>query len=287
MGVCARESEMPPAQAQQKASKPFGSNSSKQQRKQPPAVLKRWHVLPPLLMSCVASYFLNHYYNPQPEAMADFNAAVSQQQAAKQQRPPIEVPDGADCADEESVAASCPEWAAMGECESNPQYMLHSCARSCGCKEPPPHVRAVWHDAQADAGQSAAASATSSSTSSGDEEEPACVDRDKSGACATWAEAGECEANPAFMKLKCAASCNTCDWLDYKKRCPMPPDRVPAVGPGVMSETFERALSEFPELGPKVLSRGGAGSKQPWVMTFDHFLTSEEVDAILVHGEGR
>ena len=75
------------------------------------------------------------------------------------------------------------------------------------------------------------------------------------------------------MKLRCAASCGTCDWLDYKKRCPMPENRTEAVPPQQMTKTFERALTEFAHLGPVVHSR------DPWVMSFDNFLTDEEVRA--------
>ena len=86
---------------------------------------------------------------------------------------------------------------------------------------------------------------------------------------------------PGVHEAQCAASCNSCDWLDYKKRCPMPADRVPAVQAGDISITFERALSEYQSLGPKVLSR------DPWVMSFDNFLSDEEVEAVVKHGEGR
>ena len=61
----------------------------------------------------------------------------------------------------------------------------------------------------------------------------------------------------------------------------MPADRVPAVQAGDISITFERALSEYQSLGPKVLSR------DPWVMSFDNFLSDEEVEAVVKHGEGR
>ena len=135
--------------------------------------------------------------------------------------------------------------------------MLSECAKACGCRNVPPPLPAA---------------------SSGSAE---CADRDKSGACSTWAAAGECESNPAFMKLRCAASCGTCDWLDYKKRCPMPTNRTPAVPQGRMSETFERALREFEALEPTVHSR------DPWVMSFDRFLSPDEVEAVLAHGEGR
>ena len=158
----------------------------------------------------------------------------------------------ADCADAPDVMASCGAWAAAGECDTNPAYMLQACALSCGCRSPPPPPP------------------------------PECADRDTSGACAHWAASGECEANPAYMKLRCAASCGSCDMLDYKKRCPMPENRTVAVPPGAMAETFERALSaEFASLEPKVLSR------DPWVLSFDRFLTPDEIEALLEHGEGR
>ena len=61
--------------------------------------------------------------------------------------------------------------------------------------------------------------------------------------------------------------------LDYKKRCPMPANRTPAVPPGRMSEVFQRALSEFGALEPTVLSH------DPWVVSFDRFLAPDEVEA--------
>lgn len=75
-----------------------------------------------------------------------------------------------------------------------------------------------------------------------------CQDRDKSGACAQWAASGECTNNPPYMKIKCAATCNTCDMLDYNKRCPADPDAKPSVPPGAMRETFEMALSNYPRV---------------------------------------
>ena len=63
------------------------------------------------------------------------------------------------------------------------------------------------------------------------------------------------------------------DMLDYKKRCPMPANRTPAVPVGQMHETMERALTQFTELEPHVLSR------DPWVLSFDRFLSPDEVKA--------
>ncbi len=164
------------------------------------------------------------------------------------------------CSDAEDVP--CAAWAEAGECERNPAYMLATCAASCGCPT---------------AGGAAATAAAATATST-----PDCADRDKTGACAHWAASGECEANPAYMKLRCAASCNTCDMLDYGKRCPMPANRTPAVPPGAMADSFERVLGdEFAVLEPRALSR------DPYVVAFDRFLDPDEVAAVLRHGEDR
>ena len=145
----------------------------------------------------------------------------------------------------DNATPECVGWAEAGECKNNPMYMMSACRRACGACD------------------------------------PKCVNRDKSGACEQWAQAGECENNPAFMKMRCAFSCGTCDLLDYKKRCPIDPDRKEAVPPGKMKETFERALSNFPELEPQLISA------EPWIVTFDNFLSADEIAAILHHGEGR
>ena len=121
------------------------------------------------------------------------------------------------CVDDPSVSVQdCRAWAAAGECDVNPTYMLATCAFSCGCRAPPAPLV------------------------------PACYDKDTTGACATWAAAGECEANPAYMKLRCAASCGSCDMLDYSKRCPMPcaraaPNRTSTLGSSTSTRATTRA----------------------------------------------
>lgn len=39
--------------------------------------------------------------------------------------------------------------------------------------------------------------------------------------CAYWGVLGECEANPGYMKLKCAPVCGTCEDLSISNRCPL------------------------------------------------------------------
>ena len=145
-----------------------------------------------------------------PEAEVAEPAAVAEGSEVAEPLAEVAEPAAAEagCQDGTTYGESCPSWAAAGECKANAAFMLLECQRSCGCKAAPP------------------APPPSS-------EGPACEDRDKSGSCASWMAAGECEANPSFMKLKCAASCGTCDMLDYKKRCPAP-TAEPSVPPGAM-----------------------------------------------------
>lgn len=42
--------------------------------------------------------------------------------------------------------------------------------------------------------------------------------------------------------------------LDFKKRCPIDPEATPAVPPGAMRETFQRAMSNYPQYSPQVWS---------------------------------
>lgn len=50
--------------------------------------------------------------------------------------------DKVDCVNED--ASHCPGWAASGECQANPAYMLMSCALSCGLCPPPESREDFW-----------------------------------------------------------------------------------------------------------------------------------------------
>jgi prolyl 4-hydroxylase len=132
--------------------------------------------------------------------------------------------------------------------------------------------------------------------------------------CAFWAAIGECEANIAFMKVKCAPACKSCHLIDIAKRCPVLPDAVPGLQPGDLNKMFERIVKTAPgnrtltdderqqliasgmtEYTVTVHSRPSDETVAdisietdkklpPWVITFDNFLTEEECDAIVEHG---
>jgi prolyl 4-hydroxylase len=109
-----------------------------------------------------------------------------------------------------------------------------------------------------------------------------CVD-DPNIDCVNLAADGECRNNLEFMERRCSESCGVCDLQDHYKRCGMPSHTQQLALPaGRLSAIFERASSqEFDELQPTVLSR------DPWVVSFDRFLSEEEVDAIKALGAGR
>jgi len=92
--------------------------------------------------------------------------------------PPTQAPaPPTPCTDENQ---NCGIWAASGQCEANPAYMLVNCALSCGVCSPPTQAPAP----------------------------PPCTDENQN--CGNWAASGQCEANPAYMLVNCALSCGAC-----------------------------------------------------------------------------
>lgn len=64
----------------------------------------------------------------------------------------------------------CDDWAAHGECENNPDYMIENCALACSL-----YVTVL---------------------------------EDKDESCEEWAKQGECAVNPTYMLSDCALSCS-------------------------------------------------------------------------------
>ncbi|KAK6995144.1 tyrosinase-like protein tyr-3 [Biomphalaria glabrata] len=68
----------------------------------------------------------------------------------------------------------CAAWASNGQCQSNPNYMLKYCRKSC----------------------------------------KVCVSKtsceDSNPGCADWAKRGECKYNPSYMEKNCKKSCHMC-----------------------------------------------------------------------------
>lgn len=131
-----------------------------------------------------------------------------------------------------------------------------------------------------------------------------CTNREE--LCAFWAAIGECEANKAYMKTKCAPSCQTCDLIDINARCPPLGDDVrPGLLPGELNAMFQRIVdtapgnqtgedyviaegmtnytvhvhsrpSPFGEGEEPVISKERDLDEDPWIITFENFISEEE-----------
>merc|ERR1712142_1119617 len=83
----------------------------------------------------------------------------------------------------------CAEWAARGECEKNPNYMLRNCKKSCKVcsKGPDPTPGPTANPPPTDC-------------------------KDGHSRCAEWAarDPSECTKNPKYMLRVCKKSCKVC-----------------------------------------------------------------------------
>ena len=192
---------------------------------------------------------------------------------------------------------NCKDWAADGECDSNPSFMLTSCRRSCGkcpgllpvkrrkgCEDAPEFnctERAKLGECDSNKGEMLYNCPRSCMVCGWQplmREAFACDDTHAN--CGEWARHGECNANPNFMGENCAASCNLCE--RKRRSCDRPPNTPPVVRAGDINDTMVRIMRDFPQYNPKALSRPGMGKKgaeSPWVITLENFISDEEAEA--------
>lgn len=113
-----------------------------------------------------------------------------------------------------------------------------------------------------------------------------CKDRYKK-RCVSWAEEGECQKNPGWMIVNCPSACESCELLDPGKRCDPDFLNISADSfwePGHLDEMFERILSDkflVEEYGISVVK---CPPEDAWLLQFDKFMTSEEVDVLVEWG---
>ena len=172
----------------------------------------------------------------------------------------------ADCKDEDD---RCPQWAAVGECDNNPEYMLGDCRVSCNncpraLKFTDEETRLLQQIAKYGKPQRVDSSRHKDDTFIIIKQTIQYMENDIYGPnanhtltdlllaectnnedlCAFWAVIGECEVNPSYMKTKCAPSCRTCDLIDMDNRCPKLDENVrPALLPGELNAMFERIVT--------------------------------------------
>ena len=117
--------------------------------------------------------------------------------------------------------------------------------------------------------------------------------------CAYWVATGECEANPTYMQTNCAPSCQTCESLDIRLRCPILPENELVLKPGGLNELMERIVDnsdgkgEYLKYNPKAASRpklkkdgteSGVDVDGPWIVVFENFVSDEEATALIEAG---
>jgi len=194
----------------------------------------------------------------------------------------------------------CDFWASENECESNPGYMLHNCQKSCGtcAKSSPSTIEegygATYGEPQECSGQHKddllkrvekmdKYMAEEVIKPEFDNVRHECKNRNA--LCLFWAHIGECEANPNFMLINCAPSCETCKNIDFNFRCPKDPNLKNVFGSGDLHKMFERIVDENDNV--TVLSQPPTedGAKfSPWVITIDDFITDDECQKLIELG---
>ena len=95
-----------------------------------------------------------------------------------------------------------------------------------------------------------------------------CVDKDPR--CAARAQKGGCYLDAEWMNATCCFACSP----DPEDHCSPDPRKRPDVAEGDLSKIFQRAVDNYPQYSPTILSR------DPWVVHFDSLLTDEETDGI-------
>jgi prolyl 4-hydroxylase len=206
---------------------------------------------------------------------------------------PEEVSDDEECQDHHE---KCEEWASIGECKTNPAYMLSKkgCRKSClvcGTIE-------IDLGMEQSLGKGEMAEQIQQRLQAAKEymlndfgKDPKkkrllSLCKNKHRNCALWAVQGECENNERYMKTNCAPVCHTCDQLDMSARCPIDVEKMPnAWKPGDVNRFFHN-LTTFPEYQqyePNVLS-SPESTGGPWVVVLDNVMSQEEAQTIIDMG---
>jgi len=202
----------------------------------------------------------------------------------------------------------CKNWAAMGECAVNPSFMLDQCERSCfqcyvdtnqfGMHQKLPHEEDKLYSQT----QEIIEATTTYMKKMWSDPQYKRVNykcRNMHEDCAYWVATGECEANPTYMQTNCAPSCQTCESLDIRLRCPILPENELVLKPGGLNELMERIVDnsdgkgEYLKYNPKAASRpklkkdgteSGVDVDGPWIVVFENFVSDEEATALIEAG---
>ena len=95
--------------------------------------------------------------------------------------------------------------------------------------------------------------------------------------CSFWASTGECVSNPDYMQVECARACETCHLRDPKVRCKRFEGQPASMQPGELNSRLA-AAAELPT--------ATVHSADPWILTFDDFLSVEEIEGMTAQYDG-
>ena len=168
----------------------------------------------------------------------------------------------------------CVFWASIGECTKSSKYMLENCRWSCKscnyCDPSDPFCKAANIETKV-------TKDTNELGKPRDVKLGECIDRRPE--CKSFAAQGECTNTPGWMIVNCPKICNSCHLLDPKVRCNrnnLRMDTNPSYLPGSMNAMFSSLQDKFgTKYNVQVLLR------DPWVVTFDNFITDEEAEALI------
>jgi len=105
------------------------------------------------------------------------------------------------------------------------------------------------------------------------------VCRDRYDFCSDYSKQGHCSLNAGWMTVNCPISCNSCELRDPAVRCTrefLNISSAPAFLEGDLNVFFDSLRGEYDALyGVEILS------DDPWVVTFDNFLSDDEAAALI------
>mmetsp|Transcript_12439 Transcript_12439/g.19152 ORF Transcript_12439/g.19152 Transcript_12439/m.19152 type:complete len:543 (-) Transcript_12439:630-2258(-) len=203
----------------------------------------------------------------------------------------------------------CKEWAGMGECFHNPNFMSTECHRSCfqcyedstqfGVEQEIPAEDEDHYQATVDLIENTSKYMKEMwSNEEHNRYNYKCKNMNE--LCSLWAAVGECESNLDFMGRNCAPVCQSCHLLDIRLRCPIRPGNDPVFKPGDLNTLFENIVDnadgkgEYVKYNPKALSRpklkrdgtpaADVAIDGPWIVILENFISDEEADALIAAG---
>ncbi|GKZ01375.1 hypothetical protein MPSEU_001088400 [Mayamaea pseudoterrestris] len=118
----------------------------------------------------------------------------------------------------------------------------------------------------------------------------------KDSLCAYWATQDECSSNPIYMHEHCGPVCQTCDWHDLSKRCPVDVSENALRKAGDLNALFKRIANDeyiVQKYKLQVLSRPhdddlagyqAQSDDGPWILQFDNILSNADCQQFIQLG---